>query len=61
MSEKQDHQVQTAIRLSEALLARIDKIAERMSQPGMQVTRAEVLRLAAFRGVAAIEAEGKKR
>lgn len=59
---KQEGQVQTAIRLSPALLARLDKLAERMSEPGMPVTRAEVLRLAAFRGVEQLEAEkGKKR
>lgn len=61
MADKQDPQVQTAIRLSESLLSRVDKLAVRMSQPGLRVTRAEVLRLAAFRGVATLETEGKKK
>jgi predicted DNA-binding protein len=57
----QEGQVQTAIRLPPSLLARLDKLAERMSQPGMAVTRAEVLRLATFRGVAELEAEKKRK
>lgn len=61
MTAKQEPQTQTAIRLPDSLLARIDKLATRLSQPGMAVTRAEVLRLAAFRGVADLEAEAKKR
>jgi len=56
-----DPQVQTAIRLPESLLDRVDKLAEKMSQPGMRVTRAEVLRLATFRGIDQLEGEGKKR
>jgi hypothetical protein len=31
-----------------------------MSEPGMRVTRVEVLRLAAFRGVEQLETEKKK-
>lgn len=62
MSDKQqqEQQVQTAIRLPEALLERVDRIAETMSQPGMRVTRAEVLRLATYRGVEQLEAERKR-
>jgi len=60
MSDKQEQQVQTAIRLPESLLDRVDKLAETMSQPGMRVTRAEVLRLAAYRGVDQLEAERKR-
>lgn len=59
---KKDANVQTAIRLPEAFLARLDKIAERMSEPGMQITRAEALRLAAFKGAEQLEADlGKKK
>jgi predicted DNA-binding protein len=60
VTEKQEQQVQTAIRLPESLLARVDKLAERMSRPGMRVTRAEVLRLAAFQGVDKLETEKKR-
>ena len=61
MTEKQDEQIQTAIRLPKSLLKRLDKLAERMSRQGMRVTRAEALRLAAFEGTAVLEAEGKQR
>ena len=61
MSEKQEQTVQTAIRVPESWLTRLDKVAENMSQPGMRVTRTEVLRLAAYRGLEALEAEKKKR
>jgi len=54
MSEKEP-QVQTALRLPESLLARVDKLAESMTQPGMRVTRADVLRIAAHRGVDQLE------
>ena len=59
MNDKQEIQVQTAIRVPESLLDRVDKLAEQLSQPGMRVTRAEVLRLAAYRGVEQLEAERK--
>jgi hypothetical protein len=61
VNAKQESQVQTAIRLPESLLARIDKLVERMSKDGIPVTRAEVHRLAVFRGVAELEADKKKR
>ena len=48
-------QIQIAIRLPETLLARLDKIAARMSASGVPVTRAEVLRLAATKGVERLE------
>jgi predicted DNA-binding protein len=59
MNDKTEVQVQTAIRLPRSLLTRLDKMAERMSRPGMPVTRAEVLRLAAHKGVDLLEAELK--
>ncbi len=61
MNDKQEQRVQTAIRLPESLLKRLDKLAERMSRPGLTITRAEVLRLAALKGVERLEAEKKKR
>ena len=64
MADKQQDrqvQVQTAIRLPEALLERVDKLVESMSQPGMPVTRAGVLRLATLRGVEQLEGERGRR
>jgi len=61
MSEKQESQTLTSVRLPDSLFERIDKLADRMSEPGMRVTRADVLRIAAFRGVEQLEAEKKKR
>lgn len=63
-TEAQEHKpdsdnVQTAIRLPESLLKSVDRIAENMSQPGMIITRVDVLRMAAFRGVAELESEQK--
>jgi predicted DNA-binding protein len=57
MKDKPGAQIQTAIRLPESLLDRLDRIAARMSKPERRVTRAEVLRMAAFHGVAQLEAE----
>lgn len=53
--------IQTAIRLPEALLKRIDRIAARMSQTGLAVTRSEVLRLAATKGVEQLEKKRDER
>jgi len=64
MTDKQEQQVQTAIRVPESWLGRLDKIVERMSQPGMKVTRTEALRIAVHRGLVELEkleTEGKKR
>lgn len=61
-SEKEeDQQVQTAIRIPESWFARLDKIADRMSQPGLPIKRTEALRLAIARGMAELEAEGGKK
>jgi len=56
-----DEQIQTAIRVPKSWLKRLDVVAADLSQPGMRVTRAEVLRLAAHRGLVEMEAEGKKK
>ena len=62
MAEKQEEpQIQTAIRVPESWLVRLSKLAEKMSQPGMRVTRTEVLRLSVFRGLEVLENEAKKR
>lgn len=50
---------QVAVRVPTSWLTRADKIAESMSQPGMRVTRTEVLQLATYRGVDQLETEGQ--
>lgn len=61
MNDKRKHQTQTAIRLTDELLERVDRLAERMSAAGVPITRADVHRLAVLRGVERLEAERKKR
>jgi len=61
MTDKQEQQVQTAMRVPESWIDRFDKIAERMSRPGMPVNRTEVMRLAMHRGLVEMEGEGKRR
>lgn len=60
-SKKADEQIHTGVRFSQALLDRADKVAARMSQPGLRVTRAEVIRMATFKGLDSLEGEGRKR
>jgi predicted DNA-binding protein len=54
---KQETQVPTGIRLPESLIERADALARAMSRPGLTVTRADVLRLAAHKGIAELEVE----
>jgi predicted DNA-binding protein len=63
MSEKQENQIQTAIRLPESLIDRADKLAEQLSQsqPGMTFTRADAIRIGLHRGFTELEAESKKK
>lgn len=56
---KPESQVQTALRVPPAFLRRLDEVASRMSGPGFNVTRTEVLRMASFRGLELLEAEWK--
>jgi hypothetical protein len=49
--------IQYGVRLTKSFLARVDKLAERMSQPGIRITRAAALRVAALRGLEQLEAE----
>lgn len=60
MNDKQEQQTQIAIRLPESMLDRMDKLVERMSKPGLQITRADVHRQAVFLGIEKLEAENKK-
>lgn len=58
MSPKNDDpQVQTGIRFPRSLFKRADSLAESMSQPGMRMKRADVIRLAVFKGIELFEKE----
>lgn len=60
MSDKQEQQTTIGVRFPESLVQRIDRLAEQLKveQPGaLRITRSEVIRLAALRGIAALEAE----
>jgi predicted DNA-binding protein len=62
MTDKpEENHVQTAVRLPESWIERIDKLAESMSQPGRPATRAGALRSALYRGIVEFEKESKKR
>ena len=61
MTDKQESHTQTAIRVPDSWLQRLDKLAERMSRPGVHITRTAALRDALYRGIEVMEAEGKKR
>lgn len=54
---KTEKEIQYGIRLAESALARVDKLTEKMSKPGMRVIRAQVIRLAVFYGLERLEAE----
>lgn len=45
------------IRVSRELLARADKLTDLVSEPGRNVLRAEVLRMAVYRGLEQLEKE----
>jgi len=60
VSEK-ENTIQTAVRVPESWLERLDKIAEKLSQPGASLTRTDALRVALYRGIEQIENEGKRR
>jgi predicted transcriptional regulator len=49
--------VQTAVRLDPDLLARLDAVATKLSRPGLEVTRADAIRIALATGLQAIEKE----
>jgi Arc/MetJ-type ribon-helix-helix transcriptional regulator len=54
-------EVQIAVRLQNATVLRVDAIVEKMSQPGLTVSRSEALRIALYRGLETLEAEDGKR
>ena len=49
--------VQTAVRLDPELLDRLDAIAVKLSRPGLNVTRADAIRIALLTGLEKIEKE----
>lgn len=52
--------VQTAFKLEVSMLDRMDRLAEQMSQPGLELTRTDMARLALHRGLSVLEAERQK-
>lgn len=58
--KQQEQQTQIAIRLTDGMIERMDKLAEKMSKPGLQLTRADVHRQAVFLGIEKLEAANKK-
>jgi hypothetical protein len=50
-------QLQTVVRLSDQALERVDGFAERLSQPGLTISRSEALRIAILVGLDEIEKE----
>lgn len=55
-----DETAEITLRLPRTLLKKLDRLAKRMSQPGIRISRARALRAAAFLGVAQLEAENRK-
>jgi len=56
MKEK-ERTAQTAVRMPESWVPRLDALAAKLSQPGINVSQAAVIRAALARGIAALEAE----
>lgn len=54
-------QTQTALRVLTSDVVAADELAKSMSQPGAQITRSQVLRMAIHRGIAQLVAESKKK
>ena len=61
MTGKKEKHAPLAFRLDETTLKRLGKLAERVSQPGMQATRADALRIAVQRGLDELEAESRSK
>jgi hypothetical protein len=49
---------QVTVLLEDEWIERLDSVAEHLSEPGVPITRAHVLRLAIRRGLEALEQEG---
>jgi len=52
---------QVALRIEDAVLARVDALVDKLSPPGMSLARSEVLRAALLRGVESLEAEHSRK
>jgi len=52
--------VQISIRVPPEWLERADAVAEKMGRPGLEMTRADVLRMALVQGLEFVEQEVKK-
>ena len=52
---------QTAVRVPKSWLARLDKIAEGLTEPGRVTTRADAHRMMLHRGMAEFEATAEKK
>lgn len=51
---------QVGVRLDADLLRRLDALAARLSRPGLQLSRADAVRIALATGLDAIEAEKRR-
>jgi predicted DNA-binding protein len=49
--------IQTAIRLDRDLIERLDAVADKLSRPGLAVTRSDAMRICLMTGLEAIEKE----
>lgn len=49
----------TTIRLDDATLERVDKVAARLTRPGLELTRTDALRVCLLTGLEALEREAR--
>lgn len=54
---ERERTVQTAVRVPESWIPRLDVLAGKLSQPGISVSQAAVIRAALARGISALEGE----
>ena len=59
-SKPRDERVQTAIYLERSLIERADKLATKLTRPGMRFARADVIRMASFKGLEIMEGEQER-
>jgi predicted DNA-binding protein len=55
-TESEPETLQTAVRLPRAAVERVKKLAKRMSQPGVTISRSEAIRVALIAGLDALDA-----
>jgi hypothetical protein len=61
VTSKEENLIQTAVRVSEAALECADRLAEAMSQPGLRLTRTDILRMAIYRGIDQLDTEHRRK